>query len=342
MAGLLLGTLLGALPSAASGIYDLIKGNGGASRRRVTARRARRHASTHGGALAVMAKFPLINRPFRYAHGGAASRRRTRRKPAVRHRHGGSLATMAKFPLINRPFRYAHGGALRHRRPRRPLHVTVRRTIRRRGPRHISHLKLGVGGSARHIVARRHGGLNLSQFQSIFGMLPRLAPSLRTAIRNLPGIGTVARAVGVGGRVHARPRGRPSRQPRHAAGSARMYNLPMLREVAHVMGVGGKVRSHVRHTASGPVHVRAHLKGGLLSPAGGKVRSHVRHTASGPVHVRAHVKGGALRPIGGLLCPAGGKVRSHIRHTAYGPIHVRAHAKGGYLVMPQVRRSRVC
>jgi len=172
MAALALPLLLGGLPSIISGITGLFKGRGG----RMMAHR--RKTRTHGGALSVMGKWPLIARNARY-------------------RQGGSGAVMGKWPLIARNARYRQGGSMIARTIEQALPLIALRGrpamvpgMRMRMPPGFSR----VGGRARR---GRKGGFN-------FGDILKGV----TTGANL--IGQLGSAFGFGGgkRRHARRAGR--------------------------------------------------------------------------------------------------------------------------------------
>lgn len=242
MAAALLPLLMGA-PAAISGLVDLVgsfkklkRGHGGASRR---LRRRRYSTRRRGSALSVMSKYPLLQRPYVYSHGGGMIGPADIKRminPALLAVKGAArraapyiippaLAQIAHMKMQGR------GG----RASPRAHYVRAHTAMTRNGPVHVkghyaaggaSAYKMLIGAAPRRRTAR--GG----KFNPL-GMLKGL-------VHALPVVGPMSQMMGFGG-----------------------YS-----------GMGGaqKVRAHYRITPSGGVtRVRSHVKtrGGLLNPAGG-------------------------------------------------------------------------
>ena len=335
MAAAFLAPLLMGLPGAVSGIIDMVgnikklQGRGGALRRRRVSR-ARRSSPHLAGALSVMRKYPLIERPARYRQGGALSVMRKYpiiERPA-RYRQGGAMLfptnlgiVKAAMPLISSltrglaaPFRKAayvtefmrkgHGGRL----PPRPHYVRAHSAVSKNGtPYHVrGHyaaglaLPGGMGGRASprphyvraHKSVRPDGRVVHVRGHYAGGASRGRRPHGGLSLAALPGI-RLLRDI-----VHSIPVAGPLARSIGFGGATRKRRAPA-RAAHRQHPAAHRVRPHVRMTRNGPVHVRGHLAAGGALATPHKVRPHVRMTQSGPVHVRGHVKGrGLLNPAG--------------------------------------------
>lgn len=277
---------------------------------------ARGHAQSgrRAGSLAVMEKFPLLQRPHKYASGGRLGV--MEKFPILQRPHeyatGGRLAVMEKFPLLQRPHHYAYGGALKKRVGRGPLAAALGK---------IPLLGMIMGPIAEAFGKGRRSGRGACTPGDLGRAYSQAAMDAER--HNVQILGRNWKAAS----VNFEPgRCRPSKvtyeyddsdggglRRRKAHGGNVARNMRTARRVEHATGMH-TVRGYTR---SDGTRVKAHLSANPGVAAGGRMvhRALTRHAATATK--RRH------------------RVAPHVRRTASGLVAVKghlAHGKGGSML----------